>query len=215
MRLYDVDIRKIIPAEILPDSLASGIARVSNLKNAKVVTAPTGKKVRWAVLCICRAGASTNFPLIIVHAKGCSVASWRNRCHSLLRPPQRHCVHGGPPDIGELGIFFLRVRVVSLTASSFTQTTAEAAITPSGEFEAKEVLRNALQTAVSKYIITNYPSEASAGSVYTKDESTFQVVVSGEKTSLKNFWSGRWASTWTVTVSGSSATIAGDIKVYS
>lgn len=40
-----LDIRKIIPAEILPDSLASGIARVSNLKNAKVVTAPTGKKV--------------------------------------------------------------------------------------------------------------------------------------------------------------------------
>lgn len=39
------DIRKIIPADILPDSLAGGIARVSNLKNSKVVTAPSGKKV--------------------------------------------------------------------------------------------------------------------------------------------------------------------------
>jgi hypothetical protein len=29
----------------LPDSLAGGIARVSNLKNAKVVTSPSGKKV--------------------------------------------------------------------------------------------------------------------------------------------------------------------------
>lgn len=42
---FETDIRKIIPAEILPDSLAGGIARVSNLKNSKVVTSPSGKKV--------------------------------------------------------------------------------------------------------------------------------------------------------------------------
>lgn len=105
------------------------------------------------------------------------------------------------------------VFIGSHAAVPCVQTTAEAGITPSTEFEAKEVMRNALQDAVSKYITTNYPSETSAGSVYTKDESTFLVAVSGEKTSLKNFWSGRWASTWTVTVSGSSATVAGDIKV--
>lgn len=45
--ILSIDIRKIIPAEILPDSLAAGIARVANLKNAKVVTAPCGKKVLY------------------------------------------------------------------------------------------------------------------------------------------------------------------------
>jgi hypothetical protein len=43
--VFRADVRKIIPADILPDSLASGIARVANLKNSKVVTSPTGKKV--------------------------------------------------------------------------------------------------------------------------------------------------------------------------
>ena len=43
-RHHCTDIRKIIPAEILPDSLAGGIARVANLKNSKVVTSPSGKK---------------------------------------------------------------------------------------------------------------------------------------------------------------------------
>jgi capping protein alpha len=74
-------------------------------------------------------------------------------------------------------------------------------------------MRGALQAAVSNYISTNYPSETSAGSVYTKDENTFIVAVSGEKTSLKNFWGGRWSSTWTLSVNGSSCTITGDIKV--
>jgi hypothetical protein len=74
-------------------------------------------------------------------------------------------------------------------------------------------MRGALQAAVNNYISTNYPSETSAGSVYTKDENTFIVAVSGEKTSLKNFWGGRWSSTWTLSVNGSSCTITGDIKV--
>lgn len=45
--MFNTDIRKIIPADILPDSLAGGIARVSNLKNSKVVTSPSGKKVPY------------------------------------------------------------------------------------------------------------------------------------------------------------------------
>lgn len=76
-----------------------------------------------------------------------------------------------------------------------------------------EVTRGALQSALNNYIASNYPSEHSAGGAFTKDENTFVVVLTGEKTSLKNFWSGRWTSTWNLTVSGSSCTISGDIKV--
>ena len=39
------DVRKILPAGILPDSLAAGMARAHNSKTHKVVTAPSGKKV--------------------------------------------------------------------------------------------------------------------------------------------------------------------------
>lgn len=74
-------------------------------------------------------------------------------------------------------------------------------------------MRGALQDAVNNYISTNYPSEQSAGGAFTKDENTYVVVVTGEKTSLKNFWSGRWTSTWNMAVSGSTASISGDIKV--
>lgn len=40
-----VDVRKIVPSDILSDSLVNGIAKVSNTKNFKVVTNPVGVKV--------------------------------------------------------------------------------------------------------------------------------------------------------------------------
>lgn len=93
------------------------------------------------------------------------------------------------------------------------QNTHETSTLASREYEANEAVRGALQNAVNNYISTNYPSEQSAGGAFTKDENTYVVVVTGEKTSLKNFWSGRWTSTWNLAVSGSSASISGDIKV--
>jgi hypothetical protein len=39
-----VDVRKIIPEELLSDEMAGGFARLSNLKNAKVVSTPSGNK---------------------------------------------------------------------------------------------------------------------------------------------------------------------------
>lgn len=74
-------------------------------------------------------------------------------------------------------------------------------------------MRGSLQTALSSYIASNYPSEQSAAGAFTKDENTYILVITGEKTSLKNFWSGRWTSSWTLTVDGSSCSISGDIKV--
>jgi len=161
------DIRKIIPAEILPDSLAGGIARVSNLKNSKVVTSPSGKKV---VL---------------------SQAGEIDATHYL--------------DSQTGSVFAI---------DHLSLSTSEAAVTPSTEFEANEVMRGSLQTALSNYITSNYPSEQSAAGAFTKDENTYILVITGEKTSLKNFWSGRWTSSWTLTVDGSSCSISGDIKVH-
>ncbi|RZL06444.1 MAG: hypothetical protein EOO89_24400, partial [Pedobacter sp.] len=39
-----VDVRKIVASNILPDAVASNIARIANLKASKVVTAPSGNK---------------------------------------------------------------------------------------------------------------------------------------------------------------------------
>lgn len=39
------DVRKLIPSDLLSDALAGGIARVANLKNFAVVSAPSGNKV--------------------------------------------------------------------------------------------------------------------------------------------------------------------------
>lgn len=41
----NVDVKKLLPAGILTDPLATGISRVYNIKNGKIVTAPSGNKV--------------------------------------------------------------------------------------------------------------------------------------------------------------------------
>ena len=40
--------------------------------------------------------------------------------------------------------------------------------------------------------------------------------ITGEKPNLRNFWSGKWNSTWTVTpaAGGAGASVTGDIKVH-
>lgn len=42
------DVKKLVSTDLLTDSLISGIARVANLKNSKVVVAPSGAKV-WFI----------------------------------------------------------------------------------------------------------------------------------------------------------------------
>ena len=77
----------------------------------------------------------------------------------------------------------------------------------------KETTKAVLQTALSKYLETYFISDPSAASVYVKDDK-FVLVLTGEKTNLKNFWSGRWNSSWTLSISGSKASLEGTIKVY-
>lgn len=59
-----------------------------------------------------------------------------------------------------------------------------------------------------------YPSEDSAASVFAKSGNIY-VNISAEKINIRNFWSGRMFSTWTIAVSTTKAIVSGDIKVTS
>lgn len=96
--------------------------------------------------------------------------------------------------------------------SQFEQVTSADDAVESNQDASNETLRTTLQRAVNSYVSGSYQSELSAGGVYARDEK-LHVAITGEKINLKNFWSGKWNSTWTVTVSGSTLSISGDIKV--
>jgi len=159
------DVRKIVSEELLTDSLVNGIARVSNLKNSRVVTSPSGKKIVM------------------------NQASEIDPTH-----------------------YFDPVDTVTYSINHLTLATSEDAV-PSNQDESHETIRAAVQTVVSSYVSATYQTEQSAGGVFAKDDKLY-VVVTGEKNNLKNFWSGKWNSVWTVNLSGSSATVTGDIKLH-
>lgn len=92
------------------------------------------------------------------------------------------------------------------------QTTSEDPI-PSNQDGSLELKRAALQSSVAAYVAHQYSAEHSAGSVYAKN-GQLTVCITGEKPNLRNFWSGKWNSTWSVAVAGSTATVTGDIKVH-
>ena len=78
--------------------------------------------------------------------------------------------------------------------------------------ESLELKRSAIQSVLDSYVKQKYPSEDSAAGVFSKD-GNINIIIVGEKKNLRNFWSGRWSSNWTVTVSASSGSITGDVKV--
>jgi len=77
---------------------------------------------------------------------------------------------------------------------------------------ALEARRAILQAEISKFIASRYSVENIAGSVFAKDGSIV-VAISGEKANLSSFWSGRWASVWTLVLGSNSLTISGEAKV--
>lgn len=93
------------------------------------------------------------------------------------------------------------------------QTTTADDSVESTQDQSAEDLRSALQRAVSAYVASSYQSDLSAGGVFAKEGKLF-VAVSGEKTNLKNFWSGKWSSAWTLALGAGTATVTGDIKVH-
>lgn len=83
---------------------------------------------------------------------------------------------------------------------------------PFNQSQSLEIIRVAIQEALTKYIKIAYPAEQSAAGVFTKDEQ-ITIVISGEKTNLRNFWSGRWTSSWNLSINDGSAELTGDLKV--
>jgi len=157
------DVRKLVSTDLLTDSLVSGIARVSNLKNCKVVITPSGGKAL-----ICQAAERDN-------------------------------THYMDPCNGTVFLVNHQSLVTSLD-SSFAE-------------ENRNDFQIALQHSLKTYVDSTYQSDLSAGGVYCKD-GIFTIVVTGEKNNLKNFWSGKWNSNWTVKMGGASATVSGEIKLH-
>jgi len=78
----------------------------------------------------------------------------------------------------------------------------------------KESLRALMQETLNDYMSRAYINESSAAGAFVTTEDRLSVVISGEKINLKNFWSGRWTSSWVIDLSEESQIIiSGDIKV--
>jgi len=103
-----------------------------------------------------------------------------------------------------MGPFFL-VNHLALT------TTADDSVESNQDTD--DNLRKAVQSSINTYVESAYQSELSAGGVYSKD-GKLNIVVTGEKNNLKNFWSGKWNSSWAVSTSGQTAKISGEIKLH-
>jgi capping protein alpha len=101
--------------------------------------------------------------------------------------------------------------VFRLNHLTLEATPSDAAI-PSHDEEVA-TLRRALQSKASSYTLTSHVTESSGAGVFVKD-GNFVIVLSGEKTNLKNFWSGKWTSSWSLKVNGSSAELSGDAKLH-
>lgn len=78
--------------------------------------------------------------------------------------------------------------------------------------EVLEAKRSLLQSFGEAYMTKNYRPENSACGVFSKD-GKLVVVMSSEKPNMRNYWSGKWSSSWTIQVNGSAAVIGGEIKV--
>ena len=80
---------------------------------------------------------------------------------------------------------------------------------PTSINEALETRRRAVYNAVVAYVAANYKPEESGVSVFATADNKIVIVISSEKPNLRNFWSGRWTSAWTV----ANNKIAGNVKV--
>lgn len=71
--------------------------------------------------------------------------------------------------------------------------------------------RAALEAEVAAYVSKQYGKGRAAHSVVARGDAV-HVVIAGLNTNLRNYWSGNWRSSWTVTLNGGSATVGGSIK---
>ena len=76
-----------------------------------------------------------------------------------------------------------------------------------------EPFRRALQHRADTYVSSSFVSEMSTASVFLKDDK-ITLVLGGEKSNLKSFWSGKWQSQWMIVFSGNTAEFSGEVKLH-
>jgi capping protein alpha len=79
--------------------------------------------------------------------------------------------------------------------------------------ETQEKLRRAIQSRLNSYVKSAMVTDMAAGGAYHKDGGIF-IVIAGERSNLKSFWSGKFQSQWNVTVDGSTARLSGESKIH-
>lgn len=77
---------------------------------------------------------------------------------------------------------------------------------------AVEPHRAAVQQTLNDYISTQYGTESVAAAAFGTPTGV-KCVVSAEKLSLRNFWSGSWRSEFSCAINGSSAVVTGRIRL--
>eukprot|EP00943_MAST-04B_sp_MAST-4B-sp1_P005742 g5742.t1 len=85
-----------------------------------------------------------------------------------------------------------------------------------GSYEAgdSEDARDAVQAALDKYVSSYYKSDKDAkscGAVYSTNDGKLEIRICGVASDLRNYWSGKWKSSYTVELS--SNTITGSTKL--
>jgi capping protein (actin filament) muscle Z-line, alpha len=85
---------------------------------------------------------------------------------------------------------------------------------PSNQDQDHEAERASLQGTLDAYVASRYVTEDAAAGVFARN-GKIVAIVAGERPNLRNFWSGKWTSTWSINIDAGQATIAGEIKVDS
>jgi capping protein alpha len=93
-----------------------------------------------------------------------------------------------------------------------TLKTTEDSTTENNQDMSKEEERICLQSKLDEYMTGRFLPENSAAGVFTQG-GDLVVSVAGEKPNLRNFWSGKWLSNWSVKLSPGQASVSGTIKV--
>jgi len=75
--------------------------------------------------------------------------------------------------------------------------------------------KKAIESKLEEYVSQRYIAPDSAGAVYFKSGNELTICIVGEKANLRNFWSGKWSSTWSVVLDtdNGACTIEGRVAI--
>jgi capping protein alpha len=133
-------------------------------------------------------------------------------CKVVKSPDGNPCIL---TDLAEIDsrTYFDPIKNEAFTVDHLSLSTVAAELPSSYNPSSKEAFRMLLQPAMSKYISEYYISDVAAANVLAKDAALI-LAIAGEKANLRNFWSGRWSSIWTLTIMDSTASLSGDVKIH-